>query len=58
MLTTRTRREYSVDKGVEPDVVLVGIGFELTQEVIQAAALLRRGPRDTRECSERQTHPW
>ncbi|KWU44041.1 phosphoketolase [Rhodotorula sp. JG-1b] len=34
--------KYSVDKGVEPDVVLVGIGFELTQEVIQAAGLLRR----------------
>ncbi|GAA5991913.1 hypothetical protein JCM11641_003020 [Rhodosporidiobolus odoratus] len=33
---------YSVDKGVDPDVVLVGIGFELTQEVIQAAGLLRK----------------
>ncbi|BGP40709.1 hypothetical protein JCM10449v2_004671 [Rhodotorula kratochvilovae] len=33
---------YSVDKGVDPDVVLVGIGFELTQEVIHAADLLRK----------------
>ncbi|GAA6008849.1 hypothetical protein JCM10207_001746 [Rhodosporidiobolus poonsookiae] len=33
---------YSVDKGVDPDVILVGIGFEMTQEVIQAAALLRK----------------
>ena len=41
-LTSSDSAEYSVDKGVEPDVVLVGIGFELTQEVIQAAGLLRR----------------
>ncbi|KAK4054699.1 hypothetical protein OIO90_003511 [Microbotryomycetes sp. JL221] len=33
---------YSIDKGVDPDVVLVGIGFELTQEVIHAAALLKK----------------
>lgn len=33
---------YSVDNGVDPDVVLVGIGYELTQEVIEAAALLKR----------------
>ncbi|GAA5851642.1 hypothetical protein JCM8547_001161 [Rhodosporidiobolus lusitaniae] len=33
---------YSVDKGIDPDVVLVGIGFEMTQEVIQAASLLRK----------------
>ncbi|BGP16790.1 hypothetical protein JCM10213_002184 [Rhodosporidiobolus nylandii] len=33
---------YSVDKGVDPDVVLVGIGFEMTQEIIQAAGLLRK----------------
>ncbi|KAI5477879.1 phosphoketolase [Pseudohyphozyma bogoriensis] len=33
---------YSVDKGVNPDVVLVGIGFELTEEVIHAAAQLRK----------------
>ncbi|BGP25236.1 hypothetical protein JCM10295v2_004158 [Rhodotorula toruloides] len=33
---------YSVDKGVDPDVVLVGIGYELTEEVIHAAALLRK----------------
>ncbi|KAK4334960.1 hypothetical protein RTBOTA2_003703 [Rhodotorula toruloides] len=33
---------YSVDKGVDPDVVLVGIGYELTEEVVHAAALLRK----------------
>ncbi|GAA5845029.1 hypothetical protein JCM11251_007449, partial [Rhodosporidiobolus azoricus] len=33
---------FSTDKGVDPDVVLVGIGFEMTQEVIQAASLLRK----------------
>ncbi|TNY20807.1 putative phosphoketolase [Rhodotorula diobovata] len=33
---------YSVDKGVDPDIVLVGIGFELTQEVIHAAGILRK----------------
>lgn len=38
----KNRADYSIDKGVDPDVVLVGIGFELTQEVIQAAALLKR----------------
>ncbi|KAK2742384.1 hypothetical protein FQN55_007918 [Onygenales sp. PD_40] len=32
----------STDEGVNPDVVLVGIGTELTFEVIQAAALLRK----------------
>ncbi|KAF8154400.1 phosphoketolase [Pholiota molesta] len=32
----------SVDKGVDPDVVLVGIGVEVTFEVIAAAALLRK----------------
>lgn len=32
----------STDEGLNPDVVLVGIGTELTFEVIQAAALLRR----------------
>jgi len=32
----------STDEGVNPDVVLVGIGVELTFEVIAAAALLRR----------------
>ncbi|PPQ63927.1 hypothetical protein CVT24_010325 [Panaeolus cyanescens] len=31
----------SVDEGVDPDVVLVGIGVEVTFEVIAAAALLR-----------------
>jgi xylulose-5-phosphate/fructose-6-phosphate phosphoketolase len=33
---------YSTDKGVNPDVVLVGIGFELTHEVIAASAILRQ----------------
>ncbi|KZT39557.1 D-xylulose 5-phosphate/D-fructose 6-phosphate phosphoketolase [Sistotremastrum suecicum HHB10207 ss-3] len=32
----------SVDKGIDPDVVLVGIGVEVTFEVIAAAALLRK----------------
>ncbi|KAG2147595.1 XFP N-terminal domain-containing protein [Suillus clintonianus] len=32
----------SVDDGVDPDVVLVGIGVEVTFEVIAAAALLRK----------------
>ncbi|EMD34065.1 hypothetical protein CERSUDRAFT_117575 [Gelatoporia subvermispora B] len=32
----------SVDDGVRPDVVLVGIGVEVTFEVIAAAALLRK----------------
>ncbi len=33
---------YSVDKGLDPDVVLVGIGFELTEEIICAAELLKK----------------
>ncbi|TFY80317.1 hypothetical protein EWM64_g3694 [Hericium alpestre] len=32
----------SVDDGINPDVVLVGIGVEMTFEVIAAAALLRK----------------
>lgn len=32
----------STDEGLNPDVVLVGIGTEVTFEVIQAAALLRK----------------
>ncbi|KAJ8469487.1 hypothetical protein ONZ45_g16871 [Pleurotus djamor] len=32
----------SVDEGVDPDVTLVGIGVEVTFEVIAAAALLRK----------------
>ncbi|KAF8842103.1 D-xylulose 5-phosphate/D-fructose 6-phosphate phosphoketolase [Paxillus ammoniavirescens] len=32
----------SVDEGINPDVVLVGIGTEVTFEVIAAAALLRK----------------
>ncbi|OJA17373.1 hypothetical protein AZE42_03894 [Rhizopogon vesiculosus] len=35
-------RFASVDEGVNPDVVLVGIGVEVTFEVIAAAALLRK----------------
>ena len=32
----------STDEGISPDVVLVGIGVEMTFEVIAAAALLRK----------------
>lgn len=32
----------STDSGLDPDVVLVGIGAEITFEVIEAAAMLRR----------------
>ena len=32
---------YSTDKGMDPDVVLVGCGVEVTFEVIAAAAILR-----------------
>lgn len=32
---------YSIDSGIDPDVVLVGIGFELTSEIIAAASLLQ-----------------
>lgn len=32
----------STDGGIDPDVVLVGIGVEMTFEVVAAAALLRR----------------
>ena len=32
----------SIDEVLDPDVVLVGIGAELTFEVIEAAAILRR----------------
>ncbi|GAA5902138.1 hypothetical protein JCM5296_006613 [Sporobolomyces johnsonii] len=32
---------YSIDKGVDPDVVLCGVGFELTAEVIAAARELK-----------------
>jgi xylulose-5-phosphate/fructose-6-phosphate phosphoketolase len=38
----------SVDSGVNPDVVLVGIGVEVTFEVIAAAALLRTCAPDLR----------
>ncbi|KAL4074769.1 XFP N-terminal domain-containing protein [Scleroderma yunnanense] len=38
----------SVDDGVDPDVVLVGIGTEVTFEVIAAAALLRQHAPDLR----------
>jgi xylulose-5-phosphate/fructose-6-phosphate phosphoketolase len=33
--------KYSTDKGLNPDVVLVGLGVEVTMEVIAASALLR-----------------
>ncbi|KAI2083872.1 hypothetical protein LOZ36_005312 [Ophidiomyces ophidiicola] len=32
----------STDEGLDPDVVIVGIGTELTFEVVQAAAILRK----------------
>ena len=35
-------RFYSTDEGLRPDVVLVGIGIEVTFEVIAAASLLRK----------------
>jgi len=38
----------STDGGINPDVVIVGIGVELTFEVIAAAALLRREVPDLR----------
>jgi xylulose-5-phosphate/fructose-6-phosphate phosphoketolase len=38
----------SVDGGVDPDVVLVGVGVEVTFEVIAAAALLRQHAPDLR----------
>ncbi|EEB93332.1 hypothetical protein MPER_08024, partial [Moniliophthora perniciosa FA553] len=41
-------RFASVDGGVDPDVVLVGIGVEVTFEVIAAAALLRQLAPDLR----------
>ncbi|KAL8280858.1 hypothetical protein RQP46_006862 [Phenoliferia psychrophenolica] len=36
-----TWKSYSTDDGVDPDVVLVGIGYELTHEVIAAADQLK-----------------
>lgn len=38
----------STDGGLNPDVVLVGIGTEITFEVVQAAALLRKRVPDLR----------
>ncbi|GAA6005738.1 hypothetical protein JCM11491_003990 [Sporobolomyces phaffii] len=35
-------KSYSIDEGVDPDVVLVGVGFELQSEVISAAAQLKK----------------
>jgi xylulose-5-phosphate/fructose-6-phosphate phosphoketolase len=32
---------FSTDKGLNPDVVLVGCGVEVTFEVLAAAAILR-----------------
>lgn len=40
----------STDNGINPDVVLVGIGVELMFEVIAAAALLRKLAPDLRVC--------
>lgn len=33
--------KYSTDDGVDPDIVLVGIGFELTVEILACAKLLQ-----------------
>lgn len=38
----------STDEGLDPDVVLVGIGAEITFEVIEAAAMLRKIAPDLR----------
>ena len=38
----------STDEGLDPDVVIVGIGAELTFEVIEAAAMLRKISPDLR----------
>jgi len=35
-------KKYSTDEGVNPDVVLVGIGVETTAEIIAAAGLLKK----------------
>ena len=35
-------RQYSTEDGVNPDVVLVGVGVEVTFEVIAASAILRQ----------------
>lgn len=35
-------RKYSTEDGVNPDVVLVGIGVEVTVEIIAAAKLLQK----------------
>ena len=37
-----SRLGFSIDNGVNPDVVLVGVGVETTFEVIAAAALLKK----------------
>ena len=39
----------STEDGLDPDVVLVGIGVEVTFEVIAAAAILRREVPEMRE---------
>lgn len=36
------RSGFSIDNGVNPDVVLVGVGVETTFEVIAAAAILKK----------------
>jgi len=35
-------KNYSMDEGINPDVILVGIGVETTTEIIAAAGLLRK----------------
>lgn len=40
--------KYSTDGGKEPDLVLVGIGVEVTSEIIAASALLQKDFKDLR----------
>lgn len=35
-------KQFSTDEGKDPDVVLVGAGVEVTTEVINAVALLKK----------------
>jgi xylulose-5-phosphate/fructose-6-phosphate phosphoketolase len=36
------RKWFSTDEGKDPDVILVGIGAETTQEVVEATKILRK----------------
>ncbi|KAJ6466552.1 XFP C-terminal domain-containing protein [Mycena vitilis] len=50
-------KSTSVDEGVDPDIVLVGIGVEVTFEVIAAAALLRKHVPELPPRRRTRTHP-